>query len=127
MLAYDTVNNNISSQFLSLAKEVFRGKNSSARGSLFSMQNESILEEKILVGCSESCLGLLGRKSQRQKQCIRRAKSTQETTYRGKRRGLGASEKARGKEKAPGGEGVGKGTARSIESHTGSSVLRVFI
>lgn len=53
--------------FLSLAKKEIRAKNSSSKGNLFSKQRESTLEERNRAGCSESCLGFLERKSQKQK------------------------------------------------------------
>lgn len=58
------VTGNVDSRRFSLVKKEFRAKNSNARGSLFSVQSDSTFEEKIRVGCSESCLDLLERKSQ---------------------------------------------------------------
>lgn len=72
------------SRFLSSTKKEFGPKNSNARGSKFSTQSKSILQEKIWGGCSERYLGLLERKSQRQK-WANLVKWTQETHYRGKR------------------------------------------
>ena len=67
----------------------FRAKNSSAaKGSLFSKQSESTLDMKNQAGWSESCLGLLETKSQRQKKWARWTAWTQETSYKGKRKVL---------------------------------------
>lgn len=71
----------VGSRFLSSAKKEFRAQNSNAGGSLFSMQNNSPVEEKIQAGHSECCLGLLERKSQRQKSerldCVDSGKKSQ--------------------------------------------------
>ena len=87
-MPYYIVTGGVCSRFLTLAKKEFRAKNSTTRGSLLRMQRESTLEEKNRVGLSESCLGLLERKSQRQKQASWAAR-TQEASCRGKRRSLG--------------------------------------
>ena len=74
----------VGSHFSTSAKEEFRAKNSRSRGSLFSMQNESTLEEKIQMGCSESCFDLLERW---QKKWASWALWTKETSYGGRKKG----------------------------------------
>lgn len=84
-----SVTADVGSQFLSVAKKEFRANNSNIRRSLLNIQNKSTLEEKIQLDCSETCLGLLESKSQRQNWDSWPTWS-QESSSRGQRRDLGA-------------------------------------